>query len=668
MAPSSAQILIIHCLYLYIADGVFIDKYSYHAIERVWPEAQQFCQDQFGTDLASVHSEQDQEIITTVSNGAKGWIGLHDIDQEGTFIWVDGTTFDYGSTLYILPWRPDRPNDYQGGEDCVMIESQSEFNNEWNDLRCTDYSIPQPIFCNKPSLLCNATNDVEWSAISGSWQIDSCQAVSDVPGIVMIDNKVWSEASMNNENYLAIEYMFSMDTMDTSMNYVGVAGMVIKNLYLCHHYFIGIIPDQNTVILQQISNTTRTVLATNSSFNHISKHYYPLQIILEGQSFIISIHGQEYIQFELDLNVTELSPYWRIGLWNNNLNVTAKSLYIEGTEASAEDYVDECDVLLPSSSTIDTIITNEISSTINIASTTDMTSSTSEFEHSVSTTETNVSVPLSSTKDTIITIDTNPAPDTDTTSSTSDLNATEFKNSTLAEKPVTPKGPKAKVLNSDETESTGLQLDPTMVFVGFSIMGCCILILILALVYKWRRVKRMRRFTSTRTDRTNISVIPGLHVQDSSGGGVGMFVNDDSSEFAQRDHGMSKHDIKCVNKLQVPDLIDVDSNSIKEGSKISDDEDSEMIAHQSTGGFNHEIGLDDGEFIIHSDNESQQRNMKETMSVELGDGGVENDEKSFEIKQLQDDNSSNWIDPGNLDLEEMMMEGNSTQNFFGDAN
>ena len=631
MAPSSAQILIIHCLYLYIADGVFIDKYSYHAIERVWPEAQQYCQDQFGTDLASVHSDQDQEIITTVSNGAKGWIGLHDIDKEGTFIWVDGTTFDYGSTLYILPWRPDRPNDYQGREDCVMIESKSEFNNEWNDLRCTDYSIPQQIFCNKPSLLCSASNDIEWNTISGSWQIDSCQAVSDVSGIVMISNKIWGEANIDNDNYLAIEYMLRMNSMDTPINDVKMAGIVVKNLYLCHHYFIGIIPDQNSVILQQISNTTRTVLATNSSFNHISGQYYPLQLVLQDQSFIISIHGQEYIEFGLDLNVTELSPYWRIGLLNYNLNVTAKSLYIQGSEASANGYVDKCgDVSLPSFSTTNTIIHIETS----------------------------------------LTIDTAPNTDTTSISSTSDLIATvfEYSTSTAISKPVTPKGPKAKILDNNDTENTGLQLDSTMVFVVFNIMGCCILILILALVYKWKRVKRMRRFTSTRTDKTNISVIPGLHVQDSSGGGVGMFVNDDSSEFAQRDHGMSKHDIKCVNKLQVPDLIDVDSNSIKEGSRVGDDDDSEMIAHQSTGGFNHDIGLDDGEFIIHSDNESQQRNMKDTMSVEIGDGGMENDEKSFEIKQSQDENGANWIDPGNLDLEEMIMEGNSTQNFFGDAN
>ena len=51
------------------------------------------------------------------------WIGVNDIDEEGTFVSTDG------SPLTFTNWKTDEPNDYGSGEDAVVIRSDGL----WND-------------------------------------------------------------------------------------------------------------------------------------------------------------------------------------------------------------------------------------------------------------------------------------------------------------------------------------------------------------------------------------------------------------------------------------------------------------------------------------------------------------------------------------------------------
>ena len=70
-----------------------------------WTNGQQFCRDTIGTDLASVHSESDnQEVrflceLESIQHNyyAYCWIGLYRDDD--TFEWSDGTEFDYGTDI-----------------------------------------------------------------------------------------------------------------------------------------------------------------------------------------------------------------------------------------------------------------------------------------------------------------------------------------------------------------------------------------------------------------------------------------------------------------------------------------------------------------------------------------------------------------------------------------
>ncbi|XP_071505817.1 macrophage mannose receptor 1-like [Diadema antillarum] len=57
------------------------------------------------------------------------WIGLHDIQSDGSFTWVDGTPLDPG----MANWAPTEPNNIDGiGEDCVEMYASGK----WNDEQC----------------------------------------------------------------------------------------------------------------------------------------------------------------------------------------------------------------------------------------------------------------------------------------------------------------------------------------------------------------------------------------------------------------------------------------------------------------------------------------------------------------------------------------------------
>ena len=54
------------------------------------------------------------------------WIGLSDIEAEGSMIWSDDTVNDYNN------WRPHQPDDGGNSEDCVHMYKQST-GSVWND-------------------------------------------------------------------------------------------------------------------------------------------------------------------------------------------------------------------------------------------------------------------------------------------------------------------------------------------------------------------------------------------------------------------------------------------------------------------------------------------------------------------------------------------------------
>uniref|UniRef100_A0A3Q0SZJ6 C-type lectin domain-containing protein n=1 Tax=Amphilophus citrinellus TaxID=61819 RepID=A0A3Q0SZJ6_AMPCI len=97
-----------------------------------WAVAEKNCMS-LGGHLASVHNFMEyhklQSLILRVSHDYKEtWIGGSDAQQEGHWIWSDGTIFHYTN------WCPGEPNNLSGQQNCLQMNHSG--GKCWDDLSC----------------------------------------------------------------------------------------------------------------------------------------------------------------------------------------------------------------------------------------------------------------------------------------------------------------------------------------------------------------------------------------------------------------------------------------------------------------------------------------------------------------------------------------------------
>ena len=103
---------------------------------QTWFEAETYCNNTYGTHLASIHNETDNvnafKSIHNVTDHTKwAWIGFTDQQCENWFYWTDGSPDTYTN------WNPyyNEPNN-NGNEDCTHFWAGSD--GYWNDVSCND--------------------------------------------------------------------------------------------------------------------------------------------------------------------------------------------------------------------------------------------------------------------------------------------------------------------------------------------------------------------------------------------------------------------------------------------------------------------------------------------------------------------------------------------------
>ena len=118
-----------------------------------WNNSLIYCQETYGTSLASIHSASDNSDARAAANGVGitdglliVWIGLSDLLNESVFIWTDGTNVDYTN------WDVSNPSNSGGDEHCAHLMVDD---GEWNDLECEPpYGAtwqPGGFICNAPT-------------------------------------------------------------------------------------------------------------------------------------------------------------------------------------------------------------------------------------------------------------------------------------------------------------------------------------------------------------------------------------------------------------------------------------------------------------------------------------------------------------------------------------
>ncbi|XP_033182744.1 CD209 antigen-like protein C [Anabas testudineus] len=97
-----------------------------------WQTGREDCR-QRGADLVVIDSAEVQTFLSRFTK-QQTWIGLTDLENEGTWKWIDGTP------LTLTYWAHDQPDNGGGDprfgeEDCAHIRTYT--NDLWNDLSCS---------------------------------------------------------------------------------------------------------------------------------------------------------------------------------------------------------------------------------------------------------------------------------------------------------------------------------------------------------------------------------------------------------------------------------------------------------------------------------------------------------------------------------------------------
>ncbi|XP_073685356.1 uncharacterized protein [Garra rufa] len=98
----------------------------YFSLEKSsWTESRRYCTER-EADLIIINNRDEQDFVQKWSDNNRAWIGLTDIDVEGRWKWVDGSTLTSGY------WRLGEPNG-RSGENCTLSHSSG-----WADYPCND--------------------------------------------------------------------------------------------------------------------------------------------------------------------------------------------------------------------------------------------------------------------------------------------------------------------------------------------------------------------------------------------------------------------------------------------------------------------------------------------------------------------------------------------------
>ncbi|KAM5227852.1 C-type lectin domain family 4 member F [Ctenodactylus gundi] len=106
--------------------------YYFSDVKKSWNDAEKFCVSK-GAHLASVTSQEEQSFLVQFTKTSYHWIGLTDKGSQGSWRWVDGTTYNAAQSRGF--WEPNQPDNWRHPngqvEDCVHVRQR------WNDMNCS---------------------------------------------------------------------------------------------------------------------------------------------------------------------------------------------------------------------------------------------------------------------------------------------------------------------------------------------------------------------------------------------------------------------------------------------------------------------------------------------------------------------------------------------------
>ena len=96
-----------------------------------WDSARTACIADGGHLATYASSAEEAAVMPVLAPTDRTWIGMSDVEIEGTWLWIDAEPMSYTN------WRGTEPNNGSGGpvENCG-VNSQAATSWQWNDIAC----------------------------------------------------------------------------------------------------------------------------------------------------------------------------------------------------------------------------------------------------------------------------------------------------------------------------------------------------------------------------------------------------------------------------------------------------------------------------------------------------------------------------------------------------
>ena len=94
-----------------------------------WQTAQSSCLSH-NASLTGITNQEENIYVQHRHGGDTAWIGLQDLQSNGSFTWIDG------SGVNFTYWAPNRPNRLRKDQHCVHTVGPTR-GYRWNDVTCS---------------------------------------------------------------------------------------------------------------------------------------------------------------------------------------------------------------------------------------------------------------------------------------------------------------------------------------------------------------------------------------------------------------------------------------------------------------------------------------------------------------------------------------------------
>ncbi|XP_047672570.1 C-type lectin domain family 6 member A-like [Tachysurus fulvidraco] len=116
--------------------------YYFSSFKLNWKQSQDYCVEK-GGHMVIITSQTEQNFVVSQIGRETHWIGLHDLETEGQWMWVNNQTLmETGVTFWFsAPEGPNEPDNWKGedpsGENCAALGDANGNIHTWFDSSCS---------------------------------------------------------------------------------------------------------------------------------------------------------------------------------------------------------------------------------------------------------------------------------------------------------------------------------------------------------------------------------------------------------------------------------------------------------------------------------------------------------------------------------------------------